>query len=419
MRTLPTGRLCGTVRIPGSKSYTNRALVAASLSSQPWVLHNPLDSDDTRTLARALSLLGAEVSLQEGAWKVDGPLRPTSGPDPVVLEIGPAGTPARFLLAVCSALRGLFVLDGSPRMRQRPMGDLTAALRQLGADIEAIDREGFLPLRIRGRELSGGTVRIDGSVSSQFISALLLIQPLLKTQLEIEVLGKPVSGAYVDMTRETLEEFATGSGHYEVPGDDSGACFFMAGAAVSEGSVRLEGLRRRSIQPDAVFRSWVEQAGARVFWSDGLVVEGPKVADLRAIRTNVDGAPDAALPLAALLAFAGGNSRLDGTRRLREKESDRLEAARDLLARISTPAATGDDGGFLEIQGWPGTRPAATFDAHDDHRVAMSAAVLALRGDGGSTLTGSESVSKSFPQFFELWESLVEPSSSRDGGKAR
>lgn len=408
-RKLPAGRLEGTVRIPGSKSYTNRALVAAALAGRPWVLQDPLDSDDTRTLAGALARMGASVVFSGRRWEIAGPLAVPPSRDPLVLDIGPAGTPARFLLALCSALPGEFVLDGSKRMRERPMGDLVFALRQLGAEIESAEKEGFLPLKIHGRKLRGGHVAIDGSVSSQFISALLLIQCLLESPLTLEVRGQAVSGAYVDMTRETLEEFSRESGHYEVPGDDSGACFFIAGAAISSGSIRLEGLRKESIQPDAVFRSWAREAGAVVSWEDGLVVGGPPSSGLRPLRVSVDGAPDAALPLAALLAFADGTSRLEGARRLREKESDRLAAARDLLSRAATASEEGADGGFLVIEGRSEPRARASFDAHDDHRVAMSAAVLALRCSEGGELSGAESVSKSFPEFWKLWESVVVP----------
>jgi 3-phosphoshikimate 1-carboxyvinyltransferase len=252
-------------------------------------------------------------------------------------------------------------------------------------------------------------VRIDGGVSSQFISALLLMESLLDGPLSLEVLGRPVSGAYVDMTRETLAEFEGGSGVYEVPGDDSAACFFLAGAALSSGTVRLQGLRRNSIQPDAVFRTWAEQAGAIVDWQDGLLVTGPAEGGLRPLEVNVDEAPDAALPLAALLAFAEGPSRLEGTNRLKDKESDRLAAARDLLSRVATSTASDEKGSFLTIDGSRSRRTAAAFDAHDDHRVAMSAAVLALRCEAGSTLGGAECVSKSFPRFFEMWGSLIEP----------
>ena len=347
-RPLPAGRAAGVLRVPGSKSFTNRALVAAALVDGESRLAGPLDADDTRTMAAALARLGARV--ETGAeWVVTGPLRP-QGRDEVVIDVGPAGTPARFLLALLAALPGRYLLDGSRRMRERPMGPLVEALRQAGAVITPVERDGFLPLRIEGRTLRGGAVRIRGDVSSQFLSALLLASPLVPGGLELDVDGLLASAAYLDMTRRTISAFAGGPARFAVPGDDSAACFPIAGAVASGGRVELEGLYGELEQPDAVFRRWAEGAGARVtFAGEGerarLVVDATGLDRVRPLRTDVDAAPDAALPLAAMLAFASGTSRLTGVARLREKESDRLAAAAELLTaagrsakeRVSTP----------------------------------------------------------------------------------
>ena len=413
-RLLPAGRLSGRLRVPGSKSFTNRALVAAALAAGESRLLGPLDADDTRTLAAALERLGAHVERGQGEWQVTGPLAPAVE-SALLLDVGPAGTPARFLLALLAALPGRFVLDGSPRMRQRPMGPLVEALRSLGASIEPLEREGFLPLRVEGRTLRGGTVRIRGDVSSQFLSALLLVSPLVPGGIELSVDGPLASASYLAMTRRTIAAFARGATPFAVPADDSAACYPIAGAVVSRGSVELEGLFAEPEQPDAVFRSWAEAAGAAVFWRPGpegdlLVVDARGLARVRPLAVDVDQAPDAALPLAAMLGFAGGLSRLTGVARLREKESDRLEAARDLLTRAgavaSVEAGTGEPG-VLVIDGPRGHPATAHFSAHDDHRVAMSAAVLALTLPGVSTLDDPGVVSKSYPGFFADWESLV------------
>lgn len=414
---LRPGRLAGRIRVPGSKSVTNRALVAAALAPGDSVLLDPLDADDTRVLSDALAALGARVARAPGAWTVGGPLAPPAERE-IAIDVGPAGTPARFLLALLSALPGRFLLDGSARMRERPMGPLVEALLSLGARIEPLGRDGFLPLRIQGGTLRAGRVTIRGDVSSQFLSALDLVSPLVGG-IEVEVAGPLVSASYLALTAATKAAFGVGSTagpatyracRFHVPGDDSAACFPIAGAALSGGEVELLGLERGSAQPDAVMRRWAAEAGAEVSWvrdgeSEALVVRGTGV--VRPLAADVDQAPDAALPLAALLAFAGGTSRLWGVARLREKESDRLAAAVDLLVRCGARASVDPDGPILVIEGARGVPRAAAFEAHDDHRVAMAAAVLALALPEGSTLDAPEVTAKSYPSFFEEWARLV------------
>jgi len=412
---LPRGRLEGTLRLPGSKSFTNRALVAAALAPGESELVHPLDSDDTRVLAEALGRLGARVDVRRDVWFVRGPLSPPRGEE-VRLDVGPAGTPARFLLALLSALPGRFVLDGSARMRERPMGPLVDALRSLGARIEAIGREGFLPLRVEGGTLAGGDVPVRADVSSQFVSALLLASPVVPGGLRVRTEGRPVSGAYVELTRRVLQAFAP-EGDYRparfvVPGDDSAACFVIAGAVVSGGTLRLEGLDPDSPQPDAAFRRWAAEAGGRLRWDgagEGAVLAVEGGAPVGPVVADVDPAPDAALPLAALVAFSRGVSRLAGVARLREKESDRLSAALDLLGRAGASARVEDEGAgpALVVDGPAGVPRCAGFAASDDHRVAMAAAVLALGLPGGCTLDAPEVVSKSYPRFWDDWAALV------------
>lgn len=414
---LPRGRLGGTLRIPGSKSVTNRALVAAALATGPSQIVGPLDADDTRVLSGLLVRLGATIVAGRNSWEVTGPLS-GSERDEEVFDVGPAGTPARFLLALLPALPGRFVLDGSPRMRERPMGPLVEALRSRGARIEALAAEGFLPLRIEGATLTGGEVSIRADVSSQFVSALLLASPLVAGGLSVRTEGRAASGAYVDLTRRVLEVFAPAGvyrpARFVVPGDDSAACFPIAGALVSGGLVRLEGLEQESLQPDAVFRRWATEAGGGLRWegkgeSAVLVVEGRDAGAVEAVDADVDSAPDAALPLAALEAFSRGTSRLRGVSRLRAKESDRLRAALDLLERSGAAARTeGPEGDpVLLIDGPSGLPRRADFAASDDHRVAMAAAVLALTLPEGCTLDSPEVVTKSYPRFWDDWADLI------------
>ena len=410
---LPRGRLEGTVRVPGSKSWTNRALLAAALAPGRSEIVAPLDCDDTRVLAEALGKVGARVERLPGVWRVSGPATGAPGEETVV-DVGPAGTPARFLLALLAALPGRFVLDGSARMRERPMGPLVDALRSRDAWIEPLGRKGFLPLRVDGGHLTGGEVSVRADVSSQFVSALLLVSPLVEGGLSVRTEGRPVSGAYVDLTREILRVFAP-DGKYRparwaVPGDDSAACFLIAGTLVSGGRVRLEGLDPESTQPDAVFRKWAGEVGGRLRWvgsgeGKALVVEAGDVGPLDA---DVEPAPDAALPLAALLAFSRGTSRLSGAARLREKESDRLSAALDVLERAGAVGRLeGGSAPALVVDGPAGRPRRAHFASSGDHRVAMAAAVLALALPEGSTLDEPGVVSKSYPRFWDDWASLV------------
>jgi len=421
---LPSGRLEGRFRVPGSKSVTNRALLASACADGESTLLNPLDSSDTRALAAALRQLGAKVLFEGESWRVRGPLRPRGETAPeLTIDVGDAGTPARFLAALLAVVPGRYLLDGSARMRERPMGSLLAALRALGAGVNCREREGFLPAAIRGGTLRGGDVRIRGDVSSQFLSALMLVSPLVPGRIELSIDGPVSSAAYVDLTRRTLEAFGgrPGGGYrparFRVPGDDSAACFPIAGALLSAGRVSLPGLARASDQPDALFRAWAVESGGRLSWSgdgetavlmvDGRHLEGPRA--LMPISVDVDPAPDAALPLAALVAFAGGTSILGGAGRLREKESDRLAAALDLLGRAGAVAREELPAGAprLVIDGAGGTPRAARFAAHGDHRVAMAAALLALALPAGSTLDEPGVVAKSFPRFFEEWTALV------------
>jgi 3-phosphoshikimate 1-carboxyvinyltransferase len=427
-RQLPRGPLAGSLRIPGSKSLTNRALVAAALAEGESSLLNPLDSTDTRALAASLVSLGAEIFLEGACWRVRGPVRGSREGD-VLLDVGDAGTPARFLAALLPVIPGRYVLDGTPRLRERPMSPLFEAIRSLGGEVTCLGRPGFLPVSIRGGSLRGGRVRIRGDVSSQFLSALMLVSPLVPGGIDLDVEGSLASASYLALTRRVLDGFGASPGggyrpaRFRVSGDDSAACFPIAGALVSGGRVTLTGLARDSEQADAAFRAWAVSAGGTLAWEsapdgeESLTVTGPGggARSLLPVYADVNPAPDAALPLAALVAFAGGTSRLSGVARLTEKESDRLAAARDLLARAGAVAWEERDrlGPVLVVDGRAGAPRAAEFAAHGDHRVAMSAAVLALAVPPGSTLDEPSAVAKSWPGFWEAWAALAQPTQSQ------
>lgn len=303
------------------------------------------------------------------------------------------------------------------------MGPLFEAIRALGGNVRYLAREGYLPVAIHGGSLRGGRVRIRGDVSSQFLSALMLVSPVVPGGIELDVEGSLSSASYLALTRRVLDGFGASPGggyrpaRFRVSGDDSAACFPIAGALVSGGRVTVRGLARDSEQPDAAFRAWAAAAGGALDWEsapdgeEALTVMGPDggARSLLAVDADVDPTPDAALPLAALVAFAGGTSRLSGVARLREKESDRLAAALDLLARAGAVAREKRDGRgtVLVVDGRAGAPRPAAFAAHGDHRVAMTAAVLALALPAGSTLDDPGVVAKSWPGFWEAWEALV------------
>ena len=397
--------------------------MAAALAEGESMLLNPLASSDTRALAAALRLLGAEIFLEGVGWRVVGPIgRRGHSDSELFIDVRDAGTPARFLAALLPAIPGRYVLDGTPRLRERPMNPLFEAIRTLGADVTFLGCEGFLPAAIRGGSLRGGRVKIRGDVSSQFLSALMLVSPLVPGGIDLEVEGPLASASYLDLTRRVLEAFGASPGggyrsaRFRVSGDDSAACFPIAGALASGGHVTLLGLARDSEQPDAAFRAWAARAGGTLEWErapdgeEALTVTGPDggARSLLPVDADVDAAPDAALPLAALLAFAGGTSRLSGAARLREKESDRLAAALDVLSRAGGVAREERDGHgpVLVVDGRAGTPRRAAFSAHGDHRVAMAAAVLALALPAGSTLDEPGVVAKSWPGFWDAWEAL-------------
>ena len=369
-------------------------------------------------------LLGAGIFLEGVRWRVVGPIGSSGHSDSEVrIDVGDAGTPARFLAPLLAAVPGRYVLDGSARMRERPMSPLFEAIQALGADVRFLGREGFLPAAIRGGSLHGGRVKIRGDVSSQFLSALMLVSPLVPGGIELEVEGPISSASYLALTRRVLDGFGASPGggyrpaRFRVSGDDSAACFPIAGAIVSGGRVTLRGLARDSEQPDAAFRAWAAAAGGTLEWErapdgeEALTVRGPEggARALLPVDADVDAAPDAALPLAALVAFAAGTSRLAGVARLREKESDRLAAALDLLAGAGSTAREERDrhGPVLVVDGPRGVPRAANFAAHGDHRVAMAAAVLALALPAGSTLDDPGVVAKSWPGFWDAWEALI------------
>ncbi|BDI32416.1 3-phosphoshikimate 1-carboxyvinyltransferase [Capsulimonas corticalis] len=415
------GPVHSAVRLPGSKSITNRALLLAALADGKSVLRDPLQSDDTLYMFEALRSLGVDVTLTDaGDFEVIGVGGAFSAPAKSPIFIGNSGTTVRFLTAAaCLAPAGSdVVLDGVARMRERPIRDLLGALISLGVDAESVNGHGCPPVRVRGGGLPGGKCLLRGDVSSQFLTALLQAAPYAKQNVEIEIVGDLISKPYVDMTQNVMHAFgvemvnsnyrhltvAAGQRYegreYDVEADASNATYFLAAAAVTGGSVILENLGAGSIQGDAKFARVLEQMGCDVDFGVHIAVRGPQT--LKAIDVDLEAIPDTAQTLAVIAAFADGPSTLRGLASLRVKETDRIAAITNELTKLGVGVEEGRD--F-----WTITPPAAgqyqpaEIKTYDDHRMAMSFAVAGLRLPG-VTILDPGCVAKTFPDFWERWE---------------
>ena len=430
----------GTVRLPGSKSISNRVLLLAALAQGRTRVHAPLDSDDTRVMIDALRRLGCAVQADEGGTlAVDG-LGGVLRVHQAQLFLGNAGTAMRPLAAVLALLAstqgGCFELSGVPRMHERPIGDLVDALRAMGCELAELGTPGYPPLRVSGR--AGGQpntaapIRVRGDVSSQFLSALLLALPLVSAHgdIVIEVQGELISKPYVDITLRLLARFGVEVAHQgwqrfvvprgsryvspgdiHVEGDASSASYFIAlGAIAAHGgaSLRIEGVGSDSIQGDIRFVEAAQAMGAKVQYGPGWLQVSRGAWPLRALQLDCNHVPDAAMTLAVMALYADGPSRLCNIASWRVKETDRIAAMAAELRRLGAGVVAGDD--FIEVtppRQWRG----AAIRTYDDHRMAMAlslAACNALAGRDDSDAPGvglrildPRCVAKTFPDYFE------------------
>ena len=415
----PARRLAGAVRVPPSKSATNRALVLAALSESPVTLANPLASDDTAALCRCLARMGARIEEVPEGLRVGGPLGLPPPTGVVVLDAGDSGTAARFLIAIAAGTAGQFRVTGSPRLRERPFGELVAALRTLGADVEEEGASGGLPLLVRGRALRAGAVSVDAARSSQFLSALMLLAAAGQT-LEVGAAGAVVSRPYADLTLDSLRAFGhavEGEGpwrirrgsrspsRYEIPGDFSSAVPLLAALGVCGGEIRLDGVALESSEADARAVPVLRDMGMDVEAAPGGrgIVARSRRGGLRPVETLASDFPDSVPALAALAAFAPGESRFDRIGHLRWKESDRLAALADVLTRAGARATAADTalvvGGAAEAGGL------ARLPTFGDHRIAMAAGILSV-GRARLLIDDPDCVSKSYPRFFADLDAL-------------
>lgn len=413
-----THPLQAEVSVPGSKSLTNRALLVAALA-QGWTrLSNALFSDDSLYFAQALQVLGFDVQLDPDRCGVAvcglGGQVPSAHAE---LFVGNAGTATRFLSAFLTLGRGEYVLDGDQRMRERPIGDLIEALAGLGATISSAS--GSPPVRIHASGLRGGKTRVAGDISSQFLSALLMVAPYAEEPVEITVIGRLNSRPYVDMTlsvmsdfgvevkREDYDRFVIPAARYQAPetyaieADASAASYFFAAPAICGGKVRVKGIRRASRQGDIAFLDVLQEMGC-IVKEDGDSIEVTDTGSLRGVDVDMRDLSDTAQTLAVVAPFASSPTRIRGIASSRLKETDRVHAVCTELRRLGVRADEHPDG--MTVHPCRVMQPAAIC-TYNDHRMAMAFALIGLRNPG-VVIENPGCVSKTFPSFFQVLDTL-------------
>jgi 3-phosphoshikimate 1-carboxyvinyltransferase len=421
VRPLP-GPPRATVRVPGSKSSSNRALVTAALAGGRSEIDGLLAADDTAAMIDCLRHLGVTIEPQGDLTVVDG----TGGHLPtgeVTLDARLSGTVSRFLLPVLALGAGRYRMDGQPPLRRRPMGPLVDALRGLGADVTEAGEPGCLPLVVSGGSALGDRVEVLGDVSSQFVSALMLVGACLPHGLQVVVTSPIVSAPFLDMTAGVMAAFGAtcvrtddgfaidGTGYqpsrFSVEPDASSASYLFAAAAITGGRVRVDGLARDSTQGDIRFVDVLARMGADVEWGTGhTTVSGGRA--LRGIDVDLGDLPDMATTLAAVAVFADRPTTVRNVAIIRGHETDRINAVVTELHRCGIEAHEHDDG-FTVV---PGRPHRAVIQTYDDHRIAMSFALLGLvPGGDGIDIADPECVAKTFPDYFTVLDQLrgIEP----------
>ncbi|MDO4698227.1 MAG: 3-phosphoshikimate 1-carboxyvinyltransferase [Pasteurellaceae bacterium] len=416
----PIAKVEGEINLPGSKSLSNRALLLAALAEGTTTVKNLLDSDDIRHMLNALKQLGVQYQLSEDKTQCDvqgvgGAFDVQNG---LALFLGNAGTAMRPLTAAL-CLKGQrdaeIVLTGEPRMKERPILHLVDALRQLGAEIRYLENEGYPPIAIRNSGLQGGKVQIDGSISSQFLTALLMAAPLAEQDMQIEILGDLVSKPYIDITLAMMKAFGVcvehqhyqrfnvkgnqryvSPTHYLVEGDASSASYFLAAGAI-KGKVKVTGIGKHSIQGDRLFANVLEKMGAKITWGDDFIQA--EQGELRGIDMDMNHIPDAAMTIATTALFAQGETVIRNIYNWRVKETDRLKAMATELRKIGAEVEEGQD--FIRIQPLALNQfQHAEIETYNDHRMAMCFALVAL-SDTPVTILDPKCTAKTFPTFFD------------------
>jgi len=410
----PVEEIRASVRVPTSKSLTNRALIAAA-AADGGRIGMPLDCEDTRLLAGALGQAGWPVQ-----WDEDIRIGSRIAVESASVDLGNSGTGSRLILGLLACVPGRFRVDGTPRLRERPMAPLVTALQELGSTIDS--RNGYLPVEVHGGSLTGGSLQIRPEVSSQFVSSLLLAAPLMVDGLDLEILGSVPSRPYLDLTREVLEHYGAtveveSSSRwrvepgrlkqlkYNVEGDWSAVAFAASAVAVVGGEVRISPLMSTSSQGDRVIIDVLSAAGLGVTFEGDEVVFRGSVS--RPFTANLSDAPDLFPALSVVAAAAPAGSVLDGLDHLRHKESDRLSVMIDNLQRLGAEIESGPSS-FRVLKALDRTvGRTVPVTAAGDHRIAMAMAVAGL-ATGRLELDDDECVGKSFPDFWKMWDRLLD-----------
>ena len=418
-----TAPVCGVVRPPGSKSITNRAFILAALAEGVTTLTGVLDSQDTRVMIESLRRLGFEVDQDRASCTCRvvgfGGKVPSQSAD---LFLQNSGTSIRFLTSLCALGSGRYRLDGIQRMRERPIGDLVRSLNELGAAIEFENAESDCPpvtVDCTQRRLTGGEASINGDISSQFLSSLLMAAPACSDGVHLTVVGELVSKPYVTMTTQMMRAFGASVDYpadlsefhipfaryqarlYDIEPDASAASYFFALAAVTKGTITVNGLSKSALQGDVDFVVALQQMGCAVVWNDSsITVSG---ADLHGIDIDMNAISDTAQTLSVVAVFADSPTTIRNVGHMRHKETDRISAVVTELRRAGIQAEEMSDG--LRI--FPGTAHAADIHTYDDHRMAMSFSLLGLKWPGIRILD-PDCTAKTYPKYFEDLESLCD-----------
>jgi len=421
----PILRVEGEINLPGSKSLSNRALLLAALAHGTTEVTNLLDSDDIRHMLNALKSLGVsyELSSDKTVCTITGVGGAFNWQNGLSLFLGNAGTAMR-PLAAALCLKGQqeaeVVLTGEPRMKERPIKHLVDALVQVGANVQYLEQEGYPPLAIRNTGLQGGKVQIDGSISSQFLTALLMAAPLAEGDMEIQIMGELVSKPYIDITLAMMKDFGVtvenqnyqtfivkgnqsyiSPKRYLVEGDASSASYFLAAGAI-KGKVKVTGIGKNSIQGDRLFADVLEKMGAKITWGEDFIQA--EQAPLHGVDMDMNHIPDAAMTIATTALFAEGETVIRNIYNWRVKETDRLSAMATELRKIGAEVEEGED--FIRIQPLALAQfQAAEIATYNDHRMAMCFSLISL-SNTSVTILDPKCTAKTFPTYFSEFEKL-------------
>lgn len=423
LRIEPIAKVNGEINLPGSKSLSNRALLLAAFADGVTEIRNLLDSDDIRHMLNALAKIGIKYELSEDktVCVVTGNAGVFKNTAALELFLGNAGTAMRPLCAALCLGEGEYTLTGEPRMEERPIDALIDTLREAGCEIECLKNEGYPPLKISANGMRGGKLSIDGSISSQFLTALLMAAPMAKEDTEVTIVGELVSKPYILITLDIMKKFGIevenddfkvfriksnqlykAPGVFMVEGDASSASYFMAAAAIKGGEVKVTGIGKSSVQGDVQFANVLEDMGAKVEWGDDYIIV--KAGDLVGVDQDMNHIPDAAMTIATTALFAKGKTAIRNIYNWRVKETDRLFAVATELRKLGVDVVEGED--FIEITPIPLPElKLAEIDTYDDHRIAMCFSLVAL-SDTAVVINDPGCTAKTFPDYFEKYTSV-------------